>query len=103
MTVRELHDLLQSGESVFLLDVRQPHEYQIAHLDGHLIPLGELPARLDELAPHRDEQIVVYCRSGARSGQAVQFLRAHGYAGAVNLDGGILAWSREIDPSMPTY
>ncbi|HET6569321.1 MAG TPA: rhodanese-like domain-containing protein [Rhodothermales bacterium] len=103
MTVRELKDRIDQGHAPFLLDVRRPEEYDIANLNGKLIPLHELPNRLDEIAEHRSDEFVVYCRSGARSAQAVAFLRAQGFMGARNLKGGVLAWSREIDPSMPTY
>lgn len=103
MTVQELQELLDDArEQPFLLDVRQPREYDIANLGGDLIPLDELPQRVGELDGHRDDRIVVYCRSGSRSARAVQYLRAQGFD-AVNLRGGILAWSRDIDPSMPTY
>jgi len=103
MTVSELKARIDEGRTPFLLDVRRPEEYEIANLNGKLIPLHELPNRLDEIADHRSDEIVVYCRSGARSAQAVAFLRAQGFAGAHNMKGGVLAWSREIDPSMPTY
>ena len=102
MTVSELKKMMDDGNTPFLLDVRRPEEYQIANLNGHLIQLDYLPDRLDEIEAHKDEQIVVYCRSGARSGRAVQFLRAQGYD-AVNLKGGVLAWGAEIDPSMQAY
>ena len=102
MTVSELKELMDEGKMPFLLDVRRPEEYQIANLNGHLIQLDYLPDRLEEIESHKNEQIVVYCRSGARSGRAVQFLRAQGYD-AVNLKGGVLAWSAEIDPTMPRY
>lgn len=102
ITVFDLKGRQDSDDAPFLLDVRQPEEREIAHIEGELIPLAELPQRLDELEPHRDDEIVVYCRSGARSARAVQFLRAQGFD-AVNLKGGILAWSRDIDPTMPTY
>ncbi len=99
---RDLKALLDSDEPPFLLDVRGADEQAIAEIGGALLPLGELPWRVDELEPHRDGRIVVHCRSGARSAQAVQFLRERGY-NAVNLRGGILAWSAEVDPSVPTY
>lgn len=104
ITVRELHDLRQRSEAPFLLDVRRPDEYEIANLGGALIPLDELPGRLGELESHRnDELIVVHCRSGARSARAVGMLRQQGFENAVNLKGGILAWSDEIDPSIQKY
>ena len=102
MTVHTLKRLMDEGQTPFLLDVRRPEEFSIANLNGHLIQLDDLPERLDELEPYREQQIVVYCRSGARSGRAVQFLRARGFD-AVNLKGGVLAWSDEIDPSMTKY
>ena len=102
MTVTELKALRDAGEAPFLLDVREPSEFDGANLDGALIPLGELPQRLDELEAHRgDPVLVVHCRLGGRSAQAVEFLRSHGFENAVNLTGGIHAWSDEIDPSLP--
>lgn len=103
ITVRDLKDRLDRGERPFILDVRRDDEYAIANLGGHLIPLDELPERLEELAPYRDQPIVVHCRTGGRSARAVELLRQHGFEGAVNLKGGTHAWSDEIDPSMPKY
>ncbi len=103
ITVRELKDRLDRGERPFILDVRKPDEFGIANLDGTLIPLDELPNRLDEIEEHREEGFVVHCRSGGRSAKAVQILHDAGFKGAVNLKGGVLAWSDEIDPSMPKY
>ena len=104
ITVRDYHRLRERGEAPFLLDVRRPEEYAIANLGGALIPLNELPDRIDELDAHRDdEMIVVYCRSGARSARAVEMLQQLGFSNAVNLKGGILAWSDEIDPSVQKY
>jgi adenylyltransferase/sulfurtransferase len=101
MTVEQLKSRIDRGENVFLLDVREPHEYDIANLNGRLIPLGDLPDRLQELDPGRE--IVVYCRTGVRSARAVEFLRAKGYSKAVNLTGGIDAWAQKIDRTMPRY
>jgi sulfur-carrier protein adenylyltransferase/sulfurtransferase len=103
ITVIELKARMDEGRTPFLLDVRRPEELAIANLGGRLIPLAELPERLDELESLKDEEIVVYCRSGARSGQAVAFLHSVGFSNARNLKGGIIAWSREIDPSMQAY
>lgn len=103
ITVQELKSRLDKGERPFILDVRRPEEYEIANLSGKLIPLQELPERLDEVEPYKDQEIVVHCRSGARSAQAVEYLRSQGFKKARNLKGGVLAWSKEIDPSMPTY
>ena len=103
ITVREFKEMLDRGEKPYVLDVRQPHEAEICSLGGTLIPVNELENRLDEIDEHRDEDIVVYCRSGARSGRAVEMMRQYGFNRAVNLAGGVLAWSDEIDPSMPKY
>jgi adenylyltransferase/sulfurtransferase len=100
--VHELRRRFQSNESFELIDVREPHEYEIAHIDGaKLIPLGELPSRIDELP--RDKEIVVHCHSGMRSAHAVQLLQKAGFARSLNLAGGIDAWSVEIDPSVDRY
>lgn len=101
MTVEELKRRLDANEELLVLDVREPHEYQICHIGGHLIPLNDLPKRLHELDP--DREIVAHCRSGKRSAQAVEFLRQAGFRNVSNLAGGILAWADRIDPKMPKY
>jgi sulfur-carrier protein adenylyltransferase/sulfurtransferase len=101
ISARELKDRLDRGEDVFILDVREPHEYQICNLNGHLIPLGELPRRVHELDSARE--IVAHCKSGKRSAQAVDFLKQAGFRKIYNLHGGILSWSAEVDPSVPRY
>jgi molybdopterin/thiamine biosynthesis adenylyltransferase/rhodanese-related sulfurtransferase len=101
MTAKELKLRLDQGEEIFILDVREPHEYQICNLKGKLIPLGELPRRVHELDSSRE--MVVHCRSGKRSADAVQFLQQAGFKKLWNLKGGVLAWSDEVDPSMPKY
>jgi adenylyltransferase/sulfurtransferase len=98
---RELKERLDRGDDLFILDVREPHEYQICNLNGHLIPLGDLPSRVSELDSSRE--IVAHCRSGARSANAVAFLRSAGFRKVWNLKGGILAWSDQVDPSVPKY
>jgi adenylyltransferase/sulfurtransferase len=98
---RELKSRLDGGDDLFILDVREPHEYQICNLGGHLIPLGELSRRVNELDSSRE--IVAHCRSGKRSAEAVEFLRSAGFRKVWNLKGGILAWSDEVDPSTPKY
>lgn len=103
ISVQEFKEMQERGEHPFVLDVRKPYESEICTLGGTLIPVDELEDRLDEIAEHRDEDIVVYCRSGARSGRAVEMMRSYGFNRAVNLAGGVLAWSDEIDPSMPKY
>ena len=99
--VEELKRRLDSGEDVFVLDVREPHEYQICNINGYLIPLGDLPKRVHELDSSRE--IVAHCRSGARSAKAVDFLRQAGFKKVHNLAGGILAWAERVDPKMPKY
>lgn len=102
MTARELKARMDAGTAPMILDVREPFEAAICSLPGAvLIPLGELPRRLGEL--RRGQEIVVHCKSGARSARAVGLLRAEGFTGAVNLSGGILNWINEIDPSLSRY
>lgn len=103
MIVQELKARLDRNEPVVLLDVRKPFEKQIADLGGISIPLDELEDRMDELSEYRDREIVVYCRSGARSARAVSMLQQAGFSHARNLEGGVLAWSDYIDPSMMKY
>ena len=101
ISVRELRDRLDRGANLFILDVREPHEYQLVNLKGHLIPLGELPKRVNELDSSTD--IVVHCHTGVRSATAVRFLRQMGFTKAVNLAGGIDRWAIEVDPKMVRY
>jgi len=101
ITVEELKQRLDAREDLFILDVREPHEYNICNLNGHLIPLNDLPRRVHELDPSKE--MVVHCRSGARSARAVGFLRQAGFSKARNLAGGILAWADRIDPKVPKY
>ncbi|MGE3276942.1 MAG: molybdopterin-synthase adenylyltransferase MoeB [Vicinamibacterales bacterium] len=102
MTVLELKAKLDAGEPLVIVDVREPHEYQISRIEGSvLIPLGDLPNRHEEL--DRSAAIVCQCRSGARSAKATAFLRGVGFPNVRNLAGGILAWSDQVDPSQPKY
>lgn len=102
VTVQELKEMMDSGATFQLIDVREPHEFDICNLGGELIPQGEIPGNVDKVS--KDKKVVVHCRSGARSGNIVQWLeKNHGYTNLYNLKGGILAWAREIDPDMPTY
>jgi|YNPMSStandDraft_1061717.scaffolds.fasta_scaffold00132_23 molybdopterin/thiamine biosynthesis adenylyltransferase/rhodanese-related sulfurtransferase/molybdopterin converting factor small subunit len=99
---RELEALMARGERFLLLDVREPHEHRICSIPGaRLIPLKELPQRLHEL--DSAERIIVHCRSGQRSAKAVKLLREAGFRHVQNLKGGILAWSDQVDPSVPKY
>ncbi len=101
ITPRELKQRQDRGDDLFVLDVREPHEYQICNLNGYLIPLGDLPKRVSELDSSRE--IVVHCRSGKRSADAVDFLGKAGFRKIWNLKGGILAWSDDVDPKVPKY
>lgn len=101
ISARELKEKFDRGEDIFILDVREPHEYQICNLKGHLIPLGELQRRVHEL--DSAHEIVAHCKSGKRSAQAVDFLRQVGFRKVYNLHGGILSWSTEVDPTVPRY
>jgi adenylyltransferase/sulfurtransferase len=101
ITVKELKRRIDAGEDVQLIDVREPYEYQIAQIGGKLIPQNDVPNRLAEI--DRDREVVVHCRSGARSQRIAEFLVQAGYPRVVNVAGGILAWSDEIDPSVQKY
>jgi adenylyltransferase/sulfurtransferase len=102
VTPLELKDELDQGKELVLLDVREPHEYEIAHIEGvTFIPLGELPERLRELDDHAE--IVTYCHHGGRSLKAVEILKAAGFAKVRSLRGGIDAWAASVDPSLPRY
>lgn len=102
ISVEQLKERRDRGEGFVLLDVREPHEAAISDLPGSLkIPLGQLPQSFDRLS--REDEIVVFCRVGGRSANAVQFLRQKGYEKAVNLAGGINRWAERIDPSTPKY
>jgi sulfur-carrier protein adenylyltransferase/sulfurtransferase len=101
MQVEDLKKRLDRGDDLYILDVREPHEYQICNIGGHLIPLGDLPNRVNEL--DTSKEIVAHCRSGVRSAKAVNFLRQAGFKKVHNLAGGILAWADRVDPKMPKY
>src|SRR3979490_1046747 len=101
MTVEELKQQLDSKKDLFILDVREPHEYQICNLNGYLIPLGDLSKRMHELDSSRE--IVAHCKMGGRSAKAVDFLRQAGFTKVHNLAGGINAWAERVDPKMPKY
>jgi adenylyltransferase/sulfurtransferase len=104
MSVADYAALRERGEKHLLLDVREPFELGICQIDGNLnIPLGQLPARLDELAPWKHQLVVCQCKSGRRSMKALETLRKHGFTRLVNLEGGILAWGEVIDPSITAY
>jgi adenylyltransferase/sulfurtransferase len=101
MSVKELKQRLDDGDDLLILDVREPFEYQIAQIGGRLIPLNDLPKRMNEL--NTAQEIVVQCKSGGRSQRAAEFLAKNGFKKLHNLAGGITAWSNEIDPKVPKY
>jgi rhodanese-related sulfurtransferase len=102
ISVAELKRRRDAGEPLLLLDVREPDELATASVAGATaIPMGQIPARLDELP--RDVPIAVLCHSGGRSARVTQYLNQNGYPGAVNVAGGIEAWSVQIDPGVPRY
>ena len=99
--VEEFKRRLEAKDDLFVLDVREPHEYQICNLGGYLIPLNDLPKRVNELDSSRE--IVVHCKMGGRSAKAVAFLQQAGFKKVLNLAGGITAWSDRVDPKVPKY
>ena len=100
--VRELAQWRTGGRTFMLLDVREPHELATAAIAGaHHIPMREIPGRTSELP--MDQEIVVICHHGGRSERVAGFLEAQGFTAVINLEGGIAAWSEQIDPSVPTY
>jgi adenylyltransferase/sulfurtransferase len=102
MTVLELKKKLDEGDKFVLLDVREPFEWDICHIDdAKLIPLGQLPSRMSEL--DSADEIVIHCKSGARSARAVRMLQEAGFTKLHNVEGGILAWAEEVDGSVPKY
>ena len=101
LSAKDLKRRMDAGESLFILDVREPFEYQIANIGGKLIPQNEVPQRLAEI--DRNREIIVQCKSGGRSQRIAEFLKQSGYPNVTNLAGGILAWSDEVDPRVPKY
>ena len=102
VTVQELKDLKDSGEDFQLIDVREPHEYDICHIDGVLIPQGDIPANVDKI--DRNKKVILHCRSGARSGNMVQWLeKNHDFQNLYNLKGGILGYIDEVQPELTKY
>jgi adenylyltransferase/sulfurtransferase len=102
ITVQDLKSLMDSKADFQLIDVREPHEYDFCNLGGELIPQSEIPGNVDKIS--KDKQVILQCRSGGRSGNMVQWLeKNHGFTNLYNLKGGILAWSDQIDPTVPKY
>src|SRR6201986_5604881 len=101
ITVQELKDKKESGEDFQLIDVREDFEYEMSNLGGLSIPLGGILIEKEKIAT--DKPVVVMCRSGKRSAAAIMQLEQQGYTNLYNLQGGILAWAEEIDPSISVY
>jgi len=102
ITVQQLKKLMDDNEDFQLIDVREPHEYDICNLQGELIPLSQIPHNVDKI--DRERMVVMHCRSGKRSGDTILWLEQnHEFSNLYNLKGGILAWARDIDSDMPTY
>lgn len=102
VSVQELKKMMDEHEDFQLIDVREPFENEICTLNGTLIPLAEISSHVNDI--NKDKKVIIHCRSGARSGNAVVFLEQnYGFTNLYNLTGGILAWASEIDPTMETY
>lgn len=101
ITVEELNTMMQSGNAPVILDVREYFEFDLANIDGVLIPLGELEMRIYEIEQHKEDDIVVHCRTGSRSAEAVAMLQNQGFKKVKNLTGGLNEWARKIDSSLP--
>ena len=95
ITAQELKSKMDAGEDFFLLDVRQDFEHAMYNIGGTLIPLANLPSSIDEIEENKDREVIVYCRSGMRSGTAKQILVQQGFKNVRNLLGGVLAWQGE--------
>lgn len=100
ITVQELKQMQDTGEDFQLIDVRESYENELSNLGGELIPMAEVPHHIDRIS--KTKKVVIHCRSGGRSGNIIQWLeKNHGFDNLYNLKGGILAWAREIDPTLP--
>lgn len=104
VTPEHVAQLRQDGKALLLLDVRTDREVATAAIDGaRVIEMQELPARIDEIEEHAKEKVVVFCHGGVRSLRVTEFLRDRGFTDAWSMAGGIDAWSKRVDPSVPTY
>lgn len=102
--VHEVKQMMDAKVEFLLVDCREKPENEYCRIQGsQLIPMNETPNRLDELEPHRESRIVVYCHHGGRSQQVVQWLRTQGFDQVQNMTGGIEVWSQEVDPEIPKY
>ncbi len=101
ISAKDLKALMDSKEDFQLIDVREQKEFDFSNIGGELIPLNTVPDNLDKIS--KDKKVVVHCRSGARSANAIQYLEQHGFTDLFNLKGGILAWSDDVDPKVKKY
>lgn len=99
ITVQELKQRMDAGEELTIIDVREPHEWEMDHITDNHIPMGEIPGKLAEMEDQKDAEIIVHCRSGGRSGQIAMFMAQNGFTNVRNLEGGMLAWQASIDPN----
>lgn len=98
ISVQELKERIDKGEAPIMIDVREPHEWEMQHLDGvQKISLGTLPYKIQDIEDLKEKEVVMICRSGGRSGRATQFLAQQGFTNVRNLTGGMLAWKANID------
>ena len=102
ITAKELYDLQVKGDPIQVIDVREPHEYDIVNIGGELIPLGQIAENADQVS--RDKKVIVHCKVGGRSASAIRELEEKfGYTNLYNLKGGILAYIEEVDPQLTKY
>lgn len=102
VSVQELKKMMDEKQDFQLIDCREPNEYEFCNIGGELIPMGQIGKNIDKIS--RDKPVIMQCRSGIRSGRVISALQSqHGFTNLFNLEGGILAWSEEIDPSIPQY
>lgn len=101
INVQDLKTKKEGNEKFVLLDVREDWEYMVSNIDGIHIPLGELPQRVSEIEHEKTSELIVMCRAGGRSAKAIEYLTANGFTNVINLKGGMKAWGKEIDPSLP--
>lgn len=103
ITVREVKERMDAGEKLDIIDVREPHEWDMAHITDQNWPMATVPARVAELQEFKDKELIINCRSGGRSGQITMYLRSQGFSKVRNLLGGMLAWKAEIDPEFNVH
>lgn len=99
ISVKELKTRMDAGTAPRVIDVREPHEWEAGHITEENIPMASVPVRIAELKDHQDQELIINCRSGGRSGQICMYLRQQGFSKVYNLAGGMLAWKAEIDPT----